>query len=149
MAIRIYLRQFTLHSLLLNFMIGFGFFVLPLRKKYRPNKQQGFSYSEHWELSWIHSHYTLFCQNCVLAVFSDSDDYNAILHLLETAKSSAVVLYHRKRSDKKSLASPASMAYRKQNHFCLHTEKPLRDNMKITRHHSSHFAEVYCILIFH
>lgn len=47
MAIRIYLRQFTLHSLLLNFMIGFGFFVLPLRKKYRPNKQQGFSYSEH------------------------------------------------------------------------------------------------------
>lgn len=52
-------------------------------------------------------------------------------------------------SDKKSLARPASVEYRKQNHFCLHTEKPMRDNMKITRHHSSHFVEDYCILSFH
>lgn len=50
--------------------------------------------------------------------------------------------------DKKSLAGPASVAYRKQNYFCLYTEKALRDSIKITRHHSSHFAEDYCVLIF-
>lgn len=143
---------------LTGFHVWVWFFILPIKKKlWRFNKQQNFSYSEHWELSWIHSHNTLSWQNCVLddsCAASVFRFWRLLCYFTPVGVRQNLVLCFFFRgskalSDKKSLARPASVAYRKQNHFCLHAEKPLRDNMKITRHHSSHFAEDYCILIFH
>lgn len=76
-------------ALSLNFMFGFGFLFFPLRKNYEDlinSKIFLILSTENWAGYIPITHYPgkiVFLMIAVLPVSSDSEDYYAILHLLE------------------------------------------------------------------